>query len=462
MKRILVILLASLILFAFIACDDNTPVPPVEEKPDTPVNPDTPTPEPVVEDGSEAHPFRIETWSELKNIASLKSAGATTYVMIMNDIEIPADEYIEDPVKDFVISGTEEGVRLTVSNATESNGNLFEIVDDTIIRNITYDMGSQLKAFIRSAFGDVTLENIILEGNIEVRGNNETGFVIYGNWYPGYESVADCYITFINCVNKADFNDVVGNCYGAPFISFTWNDGTYETNLIFDGCSNEGDLFYGQWASILIGNAYLGREPGSVIVRNGFTNTGKIGSFKKTAFCSHNDTVEKAVKYENCNMPDLKGQTYLQETTGLSFDGDGWNVTSSNEKVVSVSLLGRLYVGYYNESGREIMHAANYTFPIALPTQKSGSTFMMSAPESLQVIGSVAYNGEAGECSIVTYQDNKYWYVGPSAEGLESKPGNPASEDGIAGFTRYYLAGYDADGNAIVMVELTPENLPQN
>ena len=49
MKRILVILLASLMLFSFIACDDNTPTPPASEEPDTPVNPDTPTPEePVV------------------------------------------------------------------------------------------------------------------------------------------------------------------------------------------------------------------------------------------------------------------------------------------------------------------------------------------------------------------------------------------------------------------------------
>ena len=462
MKRILVILLASLMLFSFIACDDNTPVPPAEEEPDTPVNPDTPTPEPVVEDGSEAHPFRIETWSELKNIASLKSAGATTYVMIMNDIEIPADEYIEDPVKDFVISGTEEGIRLTVSNATESNGNLFEIVDDTIIRNITYDMGSQLKAFICSAFGDVTLENIILEGNIEVRSNNETGFVIYGNWYPGYESVADCNITFINCVNKADFIDVM-NSYGAPFISFTWNDGTYKTNLVFDGCSNEGDLFYGKWASILIGNAYPGMEPGSVIIRNGFMNTGTVGSFGTTVFCSHNKDVEESVIFEaGCTAEGVDNFEYRADK-GLEFTSDGsWNVISTNEDVSNVQLLGLLYVGYYNESGREIMHAANYTFPIASSTQKSGSTFTMSAPESLQVIGSVAYNGEDEECTIVTHEDQQYWYVGPSAEGLESRPGNPASEEGIAGFTRYYLAGYDADGNAIVMVELTPENLPQN
>ena len=46
MKRILVILLASLMLFSFIACDDNTPTPPASEEPDTPtVDPDTPTPE---------------------------------------------------------------------------------------------------------------------------------------------------------------------------------------------------------------------------------------------------------------------------------------------------------------------------------------------------------------------------------------------------------------------------------
>lgn len=462
MKRILVILLASLILFAFIACDDNTPVPPVEEKPDTPVNPDTPTPEPVVEDGSEAHPFRIETWSELKNIASLKSDGATTYVMIMNDINVPAGEYVV-AISNMVISGANGGVTLTVSEG-ESCGYLFELVDDVTIRDITYVMKSEAKTFIRSAFGDVTLDDIVLEGSITVTSNNTSGFVTYGNWHPsGYDADENCDITFINCVNKADFNDVVGNCYGAPFISFTMNNGAYKTNLIFDGCANEGNLFYGQWASILIGNANGNNLPDSVIVCNGFTNAGKVGSFKKTAFCSHNDTVENAVEYVDYGKVDLGSNAYLRATSGLSFAADGWNVedsSTSDSKVVDVQLLGRLYVGYYNESGREIMHAANYTFPIASSIQKSGSTFTMSVPESLQVIGSVAYNGEAEECSIVTYQDNKYWYVGPSAEGLESRPGNLAS--GIAEFTRYYLAGYDADGNAIVMVELTPENLPQN
>lgn len=54
MKRILVILLASLMLFSFVACDDNTPTPPASEEPDTPVDPDTPTPEePEVKPGEE-------------------------------------------------------------------------------------------------------------------------------------------------------------------------------------------------------------------------------------------------------------------------------------------------------------------------------------------------------------------------------------------------------------------------
>lgn len=91
MKRVLVILLASLMLFAFIACDDNTPVPPAEEKSDTPPS------DPVGEDGSEAHPFKVESWSELKGIASLKGTGTTTYVTIMNDISAPADFILPSP-----------------------------------------------------------------------------------------------------------------------------------------------------------------------------------------------------------------------------------------------------------------------------------------------------------------------------------------------------------------------------
>ena len=46
MKRLLVLLLASLMLFAFVACDDNTPDPPAAEEPTpTPENPDKPNPD---------------------------------------------------------------------------------------------------------------------------------------------------------------------------------------------------------------------------------------------------------------------------------------------------------------------------------------------------------------------------------------------------------------------------------
>ena len=53
------------------------------------------------------------------------------------------------------------------------------------------------------------------------------------------------------------------------------------------------------------------------------------------------------------------------DTTGLSFAGNNsWNVASTDSDVVAVSLLSRLYVGFYN-GDREIEHAANYTLPIA-------------------------------------------------------------------------------------------------
>lgn len=46
MKRLLVLLLASLMLFAFVACDDNTPDPPAAEEPTpTPEKPDKPNPD---------------------------------------------------------------------------------------------------------------------------------------------------------------------------------------------------------------------------------------------------------------------------------------------------------------------------------------------------------------------------------------------------------------------------------
>ena len=90
MKRLLVLLLASMMLFAFVACDDNTPNPPVAEEPDTPTTPDTPvdpdTPNPVVEkwDGtastewfsSETSSFTLETPEQLAGLAEGSAISA--------------------------------------------------------------------------------------------------------------------------------------------------------------------------------------------------------------------------------------------------------------------------------------------------------------------------------------------------------------------------------------------------
>ena len=441
MKKFLFVLLSVFMLAGFVACDEEV-APPA--------------------DGSSEHPYRITSWDELKSIADLQRNDGTTYVVIENDITIPADEYIEDTIDNFVISGAGNGISLTASysDGEESNDYLFQIIDDTTIRNINYDMGNQLKTFICSAFGDVTLEDITIDGNIEVTSNNETAFIAYGNWNSnGYKADEDCDITFIDCTNRTDFNDVA-NSYGAPFISFTMPSGTFKTNLIFDSCSNEGNLFYGKWASILVGNAHEKAEPGSVTIRNGFTNSGGIGSFGKVAFCSHNDAVENAVIYEDdCSVIGFEENKYTRDTTGLSFGSGSWNVTSSNEAVKEVRLLGRLYIGFYN-GDREIEHAANYTLPIASSTEKNGTSFTMAAPKSLKVIGSVAYTEEAEDNTIVTHNNEEYWYVGPTDEGFVSKPGNPASDNGIADFREYYLAGYDGNGNAIVMVKV--DTLPQS
>ena len=239
-------------------------------------------------DGTEANPYEISTAEQLIDLPNLALTEGTTYVEIVNDIQLPSDATI-GAIDDFHIEGAGNGIRLSfITSASGKNAvYLFTKATDTTLRNIIYEI-YEPKILFSDVYGTMVLDKITAEGSITFNNNNISAFISYTNW----GSTAPCTVTFRECVNSVDFTDM-GNNYGAPFVAFSSGD----TDFVFDSCRNEGNLFYGNWASILIGNANPGQGfPKSVEIKNSFVNTGTISSFGTIAFCSHNkDTDEKVI-----------------------------------------------------------------------------------------------------------------------------------------------------------------------
>ena len=108
MKRILVILLASLMLFSFVACDDNTPTPPASEEPDTPVNPDTPTPEePVVPSDPISVRYPNEDYKVVVEVSNAEELTAALNALVPDTkIVLAAGTYdMKDSVMDDPFAG---------------------------------------------------------------------------------------------------------------------------------------------------------------------------------------------------------------------------------------------------------------------------------------------------------------------------------------------------------------------
>ena len=412
-------------------------------------------------EGTEASPFEITTIEQLKSLSALsgKTKDDPTYVTIMNDLVIPANEEISGIIRNMVIAGAGDGITISLSGEQDDktpSGNLFSTLYDATVKNINYNLGTNTKVFIRNAYGDVTLDDIVISGAITVTSNNTSAFIAYT--YPTDEGHGN--IKFNKCVNKVSFNDI-GYNYGAPFVAFSLRDGNYGVNFTFTDCSNEADIFYGNWASLLIGNAYNGATPESVTVTN-FTNTGTISSFGTIAFCSHNSSVENKVDTTTVTGFDDNHKN-KRPTTGINIEAtsDGklkFTTSSGLSEIERIRLIGIVYITYLDNNIHRA-HYANYNMEIAETTKAEG--FEFDRPP-LEVIGSYAYSGTAEDDTVVTHNGKQYWYVGPSHDGMVSFAGE-VSEDqkpeenatGIAEFKSYVAIGSNAEGDYVARVNIS-------
>ena len=392
--------------------------------------------------------YEISTAEQLIGLPSLvRDDGQKVYVTITDDITFPSEYYV-DAIANMVISGAGDGIRITF-DGSDVNGNMFTEIADTEISNITLDVGIIKKGLITKTVGDVKLSDIIVEGDFAITSNNTSVFVARA--CPAEDK--DGNLTFERCINKVNFSDA-GSHYGAPFVGFSIEESGFHVNFIFDECANEGDLFWGQWVSILIGNVYNGATPGTVTIKTGFENSGTISSFGNIAICSaNNTTVENALIGKDL-VDGFNNNIEKLSNTGISLavaEGNKLKFTVTNETIECVRLIGNVRVGYLQD-GVEKEHYASYSIPLA--EVKKAADFEFDRPKSLEVIGSTLYTGEAENRSLVEYNGSKYWYVEPYREEFESKPGTIDS-DGIAGFDSYVAIGIDANGKSISRVTVT-------
>ena len=398
-------------------------------------------------DGTEANPYEISTAEQLIDLPNLALTEGTTYVEIVNDIQLPSDATI-GAIDDFHIEGAGNGIRLSfITSASGKNAvYLFTKATDTTLSNIIYEI-YEPKILFSDVYGTMVLDKITAEGSITFNNSNISAFISYTNW----GSTAPCTVTFRECVNSVDFTDM-GNNYGAPFVAFSSGD----TDFVFDSCRNEGNLFYGNWASILIGNANPGQGfPKSVEIKNSFVNTGTISSFGTIAFCSHNKDTDEKVIGRNLVQGFDENVMHL-ENSGMTLsatENGSWKITVDaglSEKIAKVELFGHLYISIQDSTGKEVMHYAHYNFPIA--TAASESDFVFTKPESFKVIGSKNYTGPAAETNTIVEQNGqKYWFVDSPYDEYETSAGQN-STDGTAEFAKYYIIGYDANGKAVAKV----------
>lgn len=301
MKRLLVLLLASMMLFAFVACDDNTPDPPAAEEPTpTPENPDKPDPdnpdnpqepeEPaecvhaqlkdVTEwfDGENGHypksgvcalcdekvtreNIEISTAEELMTLAkdmdkeTAYDLGCYT-ISIIADIDMTGKDWssprlngYNDPhnKKDFVINGNGH----TISNLTAGNGETKEHQGF---------IGSTWSA-VTLTINNLTLENATITANKgEWNGPGIGGFVGY------IDSSALVEITNCNLVDsKITGGHWAGGVYGYAAGYDVEGNGPVLAETKINGCRIENVTITGDDSSVGGVMGHAGGNPNTKI-----------------------------------------------------------------------------------------------------------------------------------------------------------------------------------------------------
>lgn len=400
---------------------------------------------------TESTAYQITTAEQLLNLPSLgKGNGIKTYIEIMNDIEFPADEVI-GTISDFVIAGAGDVVTISLSGVAEGSSvyNLFTSVTDSSFSNIRYEMKG-LKTFVSQTHGNVSFSDITIAGNIEFNEHNTSGLVF---------DVVSGTVEFIRCSNEADYTDLGYNHGTSPFVAFAEGG----TSLVFDSCSNTGDILSGKWLSVLVGNVNGGQTPASITIRNGFSNTGRLTSFGNIGLClTGSGSSDYDVILESGSISGFDGELEIKlARTGLSLVADGsqlkFTVDGTLPNVETVDLIGTLHVDFADDINATEPDSwfVQYNITIAEGMRIDAA---FDRPVTLDVIGSSKYSGNEEAGSLVDYGNQKYWYAAPLPGTGYSFAGGIDNESGIASFSKFIAIGRDTNGNMVVQMNI--DSLP--
>lgn len=418
--------------------------------------------------GTEQNPYIVTSLDELKKLSNLSGSETVTYVRLSNSLTIDANDAIP-AFSNIILDGGNNTISIsgTPDDSDEDSVRLFTSVQNSTIKNLTYAIENS-KSFIRETHGDVTLENITLEGLVTVESNNTSGFVTYA--YPITGSGEDSTLSFINCTNNADFIDTMG-CYGAPFVAIALasNSNVEEVNLVFTDCTNNGYIFYANGVGLLVGNMYKASQawfyPGTITVE-GFRNTNTVTGFKRAEFVNGmSNTAHDAEKGEWGAAP-ASGADLIKP-----LEGGDVGITSSSEGKISfdvsnlsadlrsdaeeVTLVGYVYVGYTDGglNGEKVGNYASYSIELIDPIDISSTDMSFDAPVTKVCNSTTAAGAAADADGIVTVGETKYWYI--DLPRMYAYFGSDQDRKDSGTFSKYCAIVRNAEGRIIAMSDVT-------
>ena len=417
--------------------------------------------------GTEQNPYIVTSLDELKKLSNLSGSETMTYVRLSNSLTIDANDAIP-AFSNIILDGGNNTISIsgTPDDSDEDSVRLFTSVQNSTIKNLTYAIENS-KSFIRETHGDVTLENITLDGLVTVESNNTSGFVTYA--YPITGSGEDSTLSFINCTNNADFIDTMG-CYGAPFVAIVLasNSNAEEVNLVFTDCTNNGYIFYANGAGLLVGNMYEASQawfyPGTITVE-GFRNTNTVTGFKRAEFVNGMSNTAHDAEKEWGAAP-ASGADLIKP-----LEGGDVGITSSSEGKISfdvsnlsadlrsdaeeVTLVGYVYVGYTDGglNGEKVGNYASYSIELIDPIGISLTDMPFDVPVT-EVCNSTTAAGAAADADgIVTVGETKYWYI--DLPGMYAYFGSDQDRKDSGTFSKYCAIVRNAEGRIIAMSDVT-------
>lgn len=413
------IVVSLVVMFAFTGC-----------------NPDVKNPDFAGGDGSAASPYIIKNVEQLKNVA--KYAADSLYYKLGNDISVPYETYIKN------FNGTLDGGnnKIKITGATNSIAlsacALIENCSGTI-KNLTYDTVGMKAISLNSK--NMTYQKVTTTGKIAAIDNNVAAFTVFP-----FESVA-----FENCKNEAPITDEPGGThYGAAFIGGYVKSSP--CSITFTDCTNSADIYFGEWASVFLGNPSLQEGYATPIITfAGCSNTGNVIGGKEAAIVKTNGTWTN--NYANPEGFSNSGSGTIEklaEVTGFSatLKGDkSYEVTlPSTTNIVKYSIVGTVRVNF-GDADKADKVGQTFTVEIA----KGANNELIGSVSGLQVTSD---SDKATDDILLIDTIANLNYEGCDRWVLSGSTDDPH----IAPLTGFKVIGYDNTGKVVALKSITVAN----